>query len=52
MEEAIEILRLTSSRENVDYNGQYSRFRNLTVLPRPVQHPIPIWVTANPDLNK
>jgi len=52
MEEASEILRLTSSRENVEYNGQYSRFRNLTVLPRPVQQPIPIWVTANPDLNK
>src|ERR1700757_372489 len=52
MEEAIEILRLTSSRENVEYNGQYWRFRNLTVLPRPVQQPIPIWVTANPDQNK
>lgn len=36
MEEAIEILRLTSSRENVEYTGQYWRFRNLTVLPRPV----------------
>ncbi|MBV8090321.1 MAG: LLM class flavin-dependent oxidoreductase, partial [Alphaproteobacteria bacterium] len=34
------------------YNGQYCRFGNLTVLPRPVQQPIPIWVTANPDLNK
>jgi len=52
MEEAIEILRLTSSRENVDYDGQYWRFRTLTVLPRPVQQPIPIWVTANPDLRK
>src|SRR6516164_7051121 len=52
MEEAIEILRLTSSRENVDYDGQYWRFRNLTVLPRPIQQPIPIWVTANPDLKK
>src|ERR1700751_4784780 len=52
MEEAIEILRLTSSREDVDYDGQYWRFRNLTVLPRPIQQPIPIWVTANPDLNK
>jgi hypothetical protein len=37
MEEAIEILRLTSSREDVDYDGQYWRFRNLTVLPRPIQ---------------
>ena len=52
MEEVIEILRLTSSREKVDYEGQYWRFRNLTVLPRPVQQPVPIWVTANPDLKK
>jgi alkanesulfonate monooxygenase SsuD/methylene tetrahydromethanopterin reductase-like flavin-dependent oxidoreductase (luciferase family) len=52
MEEAIEIMRLTSARENVDYDGQYSRFRNLTLLPRPVQQPIPIWVTANPDLKR
>src|SRR5215472_3628989 len=48
MEEAIEILRLTSSSENIDYNGQYWRFRNLTVLPRPVQQPIPIGSPPTP----
>src|SRR6266849_678404 len=52
MEEAIEILRLTSSREHVDYDGKYYKFRNLTVLPRPVQQPIPIWVVSNPDMSK
>ena len=50
MEEAIEIMRLTSSQEHVDYEGRFSRFRDLTLLPRPVQQPIPIWVTANPQL--
>jgi alkanesulfonate monooxygenase SsuD/methylene tetrahydromethanopterin reductase-like flavin-dependent oxidoreductase (luciferase family) len=49
MEEAIEILRLTSSRENVDYQGRYNSFHDVTVLPRPVQRPVPIWVTANPN---
>jgi alkanesulfonate monooxygenase SsuD/methylene tetrahydromethanopterin reductase-like flavin-dependent oxidoreductase (luciferase family) len=49
MEEAIEILRLTSSQENVSYQGVYNQFTNITILPRPVQQPIPIWVTANPD---
>ena len=49
MEEAIEILRLVSSRENVSYTGKYNKFRDLTMLPRPVQQPIPIWVTANPN---
>lgn len=52
MEEAIEILRLTSAEENVTYRGQYNRFTNVTVLPRPAQRPIPIWVTANPDPSK
>ncbi|MCC2627119.1 MAG: class flavin-dependent oxidoreductase [Thermomicrobiales bacterium] len=52
MEEAIEILRLTSAEENVTYRGQYNRFANVTVLPRPVQRPVPIWVTANPDPSK
>jgi alkanesulfonate monooxygenase SsuD/methylene tetrahydromethanopterin reductase-like flavin-dependent oxidoreductase (luciferase family) len=47
MEEGIEIMRLTSSRENVSYRGKYRRFDNVTVLPRPKQQPIPIWVTAN-----
>jgi len=48
MEEAIEILRLTSSQEQVSYQGTYTQFTDITVLPRPVQQPIPIWVTANP----
>jgi alkanesulfonate monooxygenase SsuD/methylene tetrahydromethanopterin reductase-like flavin-dependent oxidoreductase (luciferase family) len=51
-EESIEILRLTSSQELVSYHGEYNQFDNITVLPRPVQQPIPIWVTANPDPNK
>jgi alkanesulfonate monooxygenase SsuD/methylene tetrahydromethanopterin reductase-like flavin-dependent oxidoreductase (luciferase family) len=50
MEEAIDILRLTSSREHVDYQGRYNQFHDITVLPRPVQQPIPIWVTSNPNL--
>ena len=49
MEEAIEVLRLTSSKEHVTYRGQYNEFEDITVLPRPIQQPIPIWVTANPD---
>ena len=50
MEEAIEIMRLTSSSEHVDYSGKYNNFRDVTVLPRPVQQPIPIWVVSNPQL--
>jgi alkanesulfonate monooxygenase SsuD/methylene tetrahydromethanopterin reductase-like flavin-dependent oxidoreductase (luciferase family) len=50
MEEAVEIMRLTSLHESASYDGKYARFRDLTILPRPVQQPIPIWVTANPRL--
>ena len=47
MEEAIEILRLVSETENASYAGTYNRFEDVTVLPRPVQQPLPVWVTAN-----
>ena len=49
MEEAIEILRLVSMTENASYKGTYNHFEDVTVLPRPVQQPLPIWVTANPN---
>ncbi len=52
MEEAIEIMRLISTQEHASYEGQYNRFQDVTVLPRPVQQPLPVWVTANPDLAK
>ena len=49
MEEAIEILRLVSETEKASYEGTYNRFEDVTVLPRPVRLPLPIWVTANPN---
>ncbi|MDE2988008.1 MAG: LLM class flavin-dependent oxidoreductase [Chloroflexota bacterium] len=48
MEEAIEIMRLLTSEENVSYHGEYNDFDNVTIEPRSVQRPIPIWVTSNP----
>ncbi|HZP95760.1 MAG TPA: LLM class flavin-dependent oxidoreductase [Candidatus Limnocylindria bacterium] len=52
MEEAVEILRLTSSAEHVSYEGRYTRFRDVTIAPRPVQRPLPIWIAANPDMTR
>ena len=49
MEEAMEIMRLISIEEHAYYEGRYNRFEDVTVLPRPVQQPLPIWVTANPS---
>ncbi len=49
MEEAIEIMRLISLEENASYHGEFNHFDKLTVVPRPLQRPLPIWVTANPN---
>ena len=49
MEEAVEIMRLLTSEEGAGYEGEYNSFENVTVLPRPVQQPVPIWLVANPD---
>src|SRR5215218_11459586 len=49
MEEAVEIMRLLTSEENASYAGEYNSFENVTVLPRPVQQPVPIWLVANPN---
>ncbi len=48
MEEAIEVMRLLTSEENVSYHGEYNDFDDVTIEPRSVQRPIPIWVTSNP----
>jgi len=50
LEEAVEILRRLSSEEHVSYQGAYNQFSDVTVLPRPVQQPIPIWVVADFNL--
>jgi alkanesulfonate monooxygenase SsuD/methylene tetrahydromethanopterin reductase-like flavin-dependent oxidoreductase (luciferase family) len=49
MEEAIEIMRLVSGQEDSSYEGEYNSFRHVTIEPRPVQQPLPIWVTSNPQ---
>jgi probable F420-dependent oxidoreductase len=41
LEEALEVLRLVWTRENVSFDGRYYSFPELTVYPRPVQQPHP-----------
>lgn len=52
MEEAVEILRLLSSQEQVSYEGVYTQFRNVTVLPRPIQQPVPVWIVSDFNLSR
>lgn len=50
MEEALEILRLVWTTEDVGYEGQFHSFPPLTVYPRPVQSPHPpLWVAGVAD---
>ncbi len=48
MEEAIEIMRLLTSQDDVSYHGEHNDFDHVTIEPRSVQRPVPIWVTSNP----
>jgi probable F420-dependent oxidoreductase len=51
MEEALEILRLVWSRENVSFDGRFWSFPELTVHPRPMQQPHPpLWVAGVADV--
>lgn len=52
MEEAIEILRLASSGENISYEGTYYHVHQAAILPRPIQQPLPIWISTNTDERK
>jgi alkanesulfonate monooxygenase SsuD/methylene tetrahydromethanopterin reductase-like flavin-dependent oxidoreductase (luciferase family) len=48
MAENIAILRRLWSEDNVTFAGKYRSFSGVTVSPRPVQRPCPIWIAANP----
>ena len=46
--ENIEICRRLWSEERVSYKGRFRSFDDLTLVPRPVQQPCPIWIASNP----
>jgi alkanesulfonate monooxygenase SsuD/methylene tetrahydromethanopterin reductase-like flavin-dependent oxidoreductase (luciferase family) len=48
MAENIAICRRLWSEDNVSFAGKYRSFDGVTILPRPVQQPCPIWIAANP----
>jgi alkanesulfonate monooxygenase SsuD/methylene tetrahydromethanopterin reductase-like flavin-dependent oxidoreductase (luciferase family) len=49
MAENIEICRRLWSEDDVSCEGKYRRFSGVTIKPRPLQQPCPIWIAANPD---
>lgn len=46
--ENVEICRRLWSEERVTYKGRFRSFENVTLEPRPVQQPCPIWIASNP----
>jgi alkanesulfonate monooxygenase SsuD/methylene tetrahydromethanopterin reductase-like flavin-dependent oxidoreductase (luciferase family) len=45
--EWIEILRLLWSTDNASYAGREYRFEGISIEPKPVQKPMPIWIANN-----
>ncbi len=48
MAENIEICRRLWREDDVSFAGKYRSFDGVTIRPRPVQNPCPIWIAANP----
>ena len=48
LEEGIEVLRRLFGGTTVSHHGRFYSFDNVTLEPRPVQQPCPIWIASNP----
>src|SRR5574342_1283485 len=48
LEEGIVILRKLFHEEKASHQGRCYEFEGVTIQPRPVQNPLPIWIASNP----
>jgi alkanesulfonate monooxygenase SsuD/methylene tetrahydromethanopterin reductase-like flavin-dependent oxidoreductase (luciferase family) len=48
LEEGIVIMRRLLHEKAVTHEGEFYRFQDVTIEPRPVQNPCPIWIASNP----
>ena len=48
LEEGIHILRTLFGQTKASHAGRFYRFESVTLEPRPVQSPCPIWIASNP----
>lgn len=51
MEDAVNVLRMSSAGP-VTYHSEHLDLDDVSIEPRPVQDPVPIWITANPFLDQ
>src|SRR5581483_3443281 len=48
-EECLEIMRKLWTSDNVTHGGKYWQFANVTINPKPVQRPLPVWLGGDAD---
>jgi alkanesulfonate monooxygenase SsuD/methylene tetrahydromethanopterin reductase-like flavin-dependent oxidoreductase (luciferase family) len=48
-DEAIAIMRRCWSEDEVTFEGEFWRLERITVLPKPVQQPMPLWIGGNSE---
>jgi len=48
-DEAIRIMRLLWAENEVTFRGEFWRLERITVLPKPVQQPMPLWIGGNSE---
>ncbi len=48
LEENIEICRQLWSGERCSFQGKFTSFEDVSIIPKPLQDPCPIWIAANP----
>lgn len=49
MIENIYVLRHLWTRDNAPFNGRFMKFANVTLEPKPIQNPCPIWLATNAE---
>lgn len=48
LEEYLDLVRQLWTGQPVTFHGRFAHYDDITVLPRPVQRPLPVWISANP----
>jgi probable F420-dependent oxidoreductase len=48
--EAVQLMKRLWTEENVTHHGRFFHIQNLTIGPRPIQNPIPIWTGGSADV--
>lgn len=47
--EIFQLLNLLWTQDSVTFEGKFYQYRNVSVTPRPIQQPLPLWIGGNAD---